>query len=128
MPPHDPAEEDAAREGVVRLGEMTDVVVREIGDRCAILPARAALPLAAGSPAAMPLAAMAITLPLLAQVPEPLPTTQAVALWVPVIAILYLLNFAFSATLIVGGWRMRQAKSYGLSLVASALVSSRRMS
>jgi hypothetical protein len=52
--------------------------------------------------------------------PPPLPANAQVLLF-PIALILYLLNFAFSATLIVGGWRMRQAKSYGLSLVASIL-------
>jgi hypothetical protein len=32
-----------------------------------------------------------------------------------------ILNLAFSVLLIVGGWRMRQAKSYGLSMVAAIL-------
>ena len=39
---HETAEENAAREGVVRFGEVADVVVSEVADRSAILPAPAA--------------------------------------------------------------------------------------
>jgi hypothetical protein len=32
---------------------------------------------------------------------------------------MFVFNLAFSVTLIIGGWRMRQAKSYGLAVIAA---------
>ncbi|MCI0360685.1 MAG: serine/threonine protein kinase, partial [Planctomycetaceae bacterium] len=37
------------------------------------------------------------------------------------LALLGIVNLAFSLTVIIGGWRMRQAKSYGLALIAAVL-------
>ena len=42
MAAHHSAQENAAREGMIRLGEVSDMVVGEVADRGAILPARAA--------------------------------------------------------------------------------------
>src|SRR4051812_24069966 len=42
MTPDDSAQEHAAREGMVRLGEVPDMVVGEVADRGTILPAGAA--------------------------------------------------------------------------------------
>ena len=42
MAAHHSSQEDAAREGVVRLGEVADMVVGEVADRGAVGPARAA--------------------------------------------------------------------------------------
>jgi hypothetical protein len=39
----------------------------------------------------------------------------------PLIALANLVNFAFSMTLIVGGWRMRKLRSYGLAIAAAWL-------
>jgi predicted Ser/Thr protein kinase len=44
-----------------------------------------------------------------------------VALWLPVAAVLLLLNLAHSVTLIIGGWQMRKLRSYGLAFVAAVL-------
>ncbi|HZN36261.1 MAG TPA: hypothetical protein VFB80_20675, partial [Pirellulaceae bacterium] len=44
-----------------------------------------------------------------------------VALLMPVLALFYIMNIALSITLIVAGWRMRQLKSHGLSLVAAIM-------
>ena len=40
---------------------------------------------------------------------------------VPLFALFYVINLALSITLIVAGWRMRQLKSYGLSLVGAII-------
>ncbi len=40
---------------------------------------------------------------------------------VGVIGLAMLLNLAFSVTLLIGGWRMRQARSYGLSVIAAIM-------
>jgi hypothetical protein len=53
----------------------------------------------------------------LAQV-DAMPTLAVV---LPLIALFYLVNLAISITLIVAGWRMRQLKSHGLSLVGAIL-------
>ena len=47
----------------------------------------------------------------------PLPTVALVSPFV----LLFLLNLAWSITLMIGGWRMRQARSYGLALVAAIM-------
>jgi hypothetical protein len=45
---------------------------------------------------------------------------MAVAPFIPIIAF-GLVSLAFSTTVIVGGWRMRQLKSYGLAIVAAIM-------
>ncbi len=80
----------------------------------AILP----LSIAPVALARLPLAGPLITLPILvAQETD----TVAIGLMFPIVALLWLLNLAFSMTLIIGGWRMRQARSYGLSLIAAIM-------
>jgi predicted Ser/Thr protein kinase len=87
-----------------------------------VLPTVAAAGIALHHPPSAALAAAGLFLPpTLAQMAPPPQPTNALVLWFPIALILYLLNFAFSATLIIGGWRMRQAKSYGLSIVASVV-------
>jgi hypothetical protein len=46
--------------------------------------------------------------------------SQSTIYLVPMLAML-MMNLAFSITLIVGGWRMRQLKSYGLAMVAAIM-------
>jgi predicted Ser/Thr protein kinase len=62
----------------------------------------------------------AARLPLLvAQVPDSIRMMPAAALLLIVIALP--LNLILSLTLIAGGWRMRQLKSYGLAMIATVL-------
>jgi predicted Ser/Thr protein kinase len=44
-----------------------------------------------------------------------------VVLMAPIALIILILNLAFSITVIIGGWRMRQLKSYGLAVIAAVL-------
>jgi hypothetical protein len=48
-------------------------------------------------------------------------TGPPIVLWVIFASLLFILNLAFSVTLIIGGWRMRQLKSYGLAVIAAVL-------
>jgi hypothetical protein len=54
---------------------------------------------------------------LLAQAGSP---RLAVASLIPVLG-LALINLAFSTTMIIGGWQMRQLKSHGLAMVAAIM-------
>jgi hypothetical protein len=60
----------------------------------------------------------AAAVPLLVAQEQPI---AAMGMWVLIFMLFGILNLAFSVLLIVGGWRMRQAKSYGLSMVAAIL-------
>jgi hypothetical protein len=67
--------------------------------------------LAVGSPLA--------TLPILVAQTDVRPLWAISTLGILVLAMLF--NLAFSLVLLIGGWRMRQARSYGLSVIAAVL-------
>ena len=59
-------------------------------------------------------------LPIVAAQVESYPV-RSVGMMAPLMFLAVVLNLAFSITVIIGGWQMRQARSYGLALIAAIL-------
>ena len=74
--------------------------------------------------APVPRGTLAVNSPL-AALPILVAQTDSRPLWAistfGILALAMLLNLAFAVTLLIGGWRMRQARSYGLSVIAAII-------